>query len=108
MTSANPEPWWVYTGSGRQKAGFDLARDLPEPPPWRRFSGSVLQQPPPPEDSDANRRLGTSTVPVTPVDNLEISMINAALLLRRPLLVTGAPGTGKSTLAYRVARELVP
>jgi MoxR-like ATPase len=33
-------------------------------------------------------------------------MINAALLLRRPLLVTGAPGTGKSTLAYRVAREL--
>jgi MoxR-like ATPase len=33
-------------------------------------------------------------------------MTNAALLLRRPLLVTGAPGTGKSTLAYRVAREL--
>ncbi|MET8944432.1 AAA family ATPase [Streptomyces sp. NPDC004542] len=33
-------------------------------------------------------------------------MVNAALLLRRPLLVTGRPGTGKSSLAYRVSREL--
>lgn len=33
-------------------------------------------------------------------------MVNAALFLRRPLLITGRPGTGKSTLAYRVAWEL--
>ncbi|WP_223198810.1 AAA family ATPase [Solihabitans fulvus] len=33
-------------------------------------------------------------------------MVNAALYLRRPLLVTGKPGTGKSTLAHSVAREL--
>jgi MoxR-like ATPase len=33
-------------------------------------------------------------------------MVNAALLLRRPLLVTGMPGTGKSTLAEAVAHEL--
>jgi len=33
-------------------------------------------------------------------------MVNAALYLRRPLLVTGNPGVGKSTLAYAVAREL--
>ena len=33
-------------------------------------------------------------------------MVNAALFLRRPLLVTGRPGTGKSTLAYSVAAEL--
>ncbi|WRZ88861.1 MoxR family ATPase [Streptomyces sp. NBC_01007] len=33
-------------------------------------------------------------------------MVNAAILLRRPLLVTGRPGVGKSTLAYRIAREL--
>ncbi|WP_416978793.1 AAA family ATPase [Streptomyces sp. T028] len=32
--------------------------------------------------------------------------MNAAILLRRPLLVTGRPGVGKSGLAYRVAREL--
>jgi MoxR-like ATPase len=34
-------------------------------------------------------------------------MVNAALLLRRPLLVTGKPGTGKSSLAYAVAHELI-
>ncbi|WP_017327920.1 MoxR family ATPase [Synechococcus sp. PCC 7336] len=36
-----------------------------------------------------------------------IDMVNAALYLRRPLLVTGKPGTGKSSLAYAVARELM-
>jgi MoxR-like ATPase len=36
----------------------------------------------------------------------EIELVNAALYLRRPLLVTGKPGTGKSTLAHSVAREL--
>lgn len=33
-------------------------------------------------------------------------MINAALYLRRPLLVTGPPGSGKSSLAFAVAHEL--
>jgi MoxR-like ATPase len=32
--------------------------------------------------------------------------VNAALFLRRPLLVTGKPGVGKSSLARAVAREL--
>ncbi|MFF3482633.1 AAA family ATPase [Streptomyces sp. NPDC002701] len=36
----------------------------------------------------------------------EADMVNAALYLRRPLLVTGRPGTGKSALAYRISREL--
>src|SRR6266699_3611028 len=36
----------------------------------------------------------------------EIEMVNAALFLRRPLLVTGKPGCGKSSLAYMVAYEL--
>ena len=33
-------------------------------------------------------------------------MVNAALYLRRPLLVTGKPGTGKSTLAYAISEQL--
>lgn len=35
-----------------------------------------------------------------------VQLVNAALYLRRPLLVTGPPGTGKSSLVYAVAREL--
>jgi MoxR-like ATPase len=35
-----------------------------------------------------------------------IEMANVALLLRRPLLVTGKPGTGKSSLARSIAQEL--
>jgi MoxR-like ATPase len=39
-------------------------------------------------------------------DDETVELVNAALYLRRPLLVTGRPGTGKSTLAYAVAHEL--
>jgi len=35
-----------------------------------------------------------------------VELANIALLLRRPLLVTGKPGTGKSTLARSIAYEL--
>ncbi|MEU4828529.1 hypothetical protein AB0H37_42330 [Actinomadura sp. NPDC023710] len=39
-------------------------------------------------------------------DRAEVDAVNAAVFLRRPLLVTGEPGAGKSTLAYRITREL--
>jgi MoxR-like ATPase len=35
-----------------------------------------------------------------------VNAMNAALLLRRPLMLTGEPGTGKSQLAYSLAWEL--
>jgi MoxR-like ATPase len=35
-----------------------------------------------------------------------IQAVNAALYLRRPLLLTGRPGSGKTSLAYAVAYEL--
>ncbi len=36
----------------------------------------------------------------------EANQVNLALLLRRPLLVRGVPGIGKSALAYHIARKL--
>jgi MoxR-like ATPase len=51
------------------------------------------------------RELETDVQPFLSDDETK-HMVNAALLLRRPLLITGAPGTGKTRLAYAVAHEL--
>nr|WP_308283888.1 MoxR family ATPase [Streptomyces buecherae] len=74
------EAWWAFRGPAA----------LPEPPPWRRFA--------------TNRNAG-STPPYL-MGRDEIAIVNAALHLHRPLLVTGRPGTGKSELAHAIAREL--
>src|SRR5580658_151895 len=46
---------------------------------------------------------GTSAYVAT--DDLKVA-VNAAIALERPLLVKGEPGTGKTVLAYEVARAL--
>ncbi|MFG2429769.1 AAA family ATPase [Streptomyces sp. NPDC048590] len=101
--SVTPPSWRVFHATGQPSAG--AAPDLPQPPPWRVFSGSPLQSSPPDDAAAALRRLGT--VQEGPqLREEEINAVNAAILLRRPLLVTGPPGVGKSTLAYLIAREL--
>lgn len=72
----------LYQGDGKPR---DV--QLPKPPPWRAFPrpslGRVFQ---PPEGlADA---------------------VNVALCLRRPMLITGAAGSGKSTVIESVADEL--
>lgn len=98
------DQWRVYRGEGKPHDGI---RRLPEAPPWRRFDGETRDEP---SDGD---RLPAGTLPSAdnrarvyfpPTD--AVDMVNAALYLRRPLLVTGKPGTGKSALAYNVAYEL--
>ena len=46
---------------------------------------------------------GTSDYVAT--DDLKVA-VNAAVLLRRPLLVKGEPGTGKTVLAHEIARSI--
>jgi MoxR-like ATPase len=63
---------------------------LPAPPPWRRPGEARLKS------IAANFRAPDAVV----------QAVNVALHLRRPLLVTGNPGTGKSSLVHAVARKL--
>ncbi|GAB2481646.1 ATP-binding protein [Nocardiopsis aegyptia] len=102
--------WWVFRGSGRPRPHLDLAAQLPPPPPWRTFRGEP-HLPPPPEDKEGDRLLGTPPMadtapPEGSARRALIDKVNASLFLRRPLLLTGPPGSGKSSLAHQISREL--
>jgi MoxR-like ATPase len=90
---SEPKQWWLYQGRGEPHEGI---RSLPPPPPWRKSRGPALERPlvseGPPPRFEASEQL--------------IEQVNTALYLRRPLLVTGRPGSGKSSLAEAVAHEL--
>ena len=58
-----------------------------------------------PELTERDRKRG-QTFRVSPENTDLIDVVNAALYLRRPLLITGKPGTGKTSLAYAIAYEL--
>jgi MoxR-like ATPase len=96
--------WRIYLGTGATHDGIDR---LPEPPQWRRFGGRVLDPAPDWGDLSIGSAPGASerAHAYRPGPDV-VDAVNAALYLRRPLLVTGKPGTGKSTLAFSVAYEL--
>ena len=102
-TEANASDWHLFRGS---RTSHDRLSTLPEPPPWRPYRS--LEEPQEraiPRDADlppAMRERGRTYRATTTVRDL----VNAALLLRRPLLVTGQPGSGKSSLIDAVAYEL--
>lgn len=76
--------WHLFTGDSQPKPDWEL----PPPPSWRRSGQAVAPR-------------------VVFQDQPEVlDRVNAALYLRRPLLVTGKPGTGKTSLAYAIAHEL--
>ncbi|WP_103348475.1 MoxR family ATPase [Amycolatopsis sp. CA-128772] len=102
-----PPDWWVYRGTGRPPHDIDPVKLIPAAPPWRRFADLPESDVTPPDDGEASRRIGTEYhLSGALVDTREVEMVNAALYLRRPLLVTGRPGSGKSSIAYKIAREL--
>ncbi|MCF4966741.1 AAA family ATPase [Nostoc sp. CMAA1605] len=85
--------WQIFTGNSEPHDNWEL----PAPPKWRPFGQEIDQ------NKNRSQVRGETFQP----REEEIKMINAALYLRRPLLITGKPGTGKSSLAYAVARELM-
>jgi len=100
-----PPSWWLYRGDGIP--ADDDRLNLPEPPPWRAFRGEPVHPAPPEEDEEIDRKLGRVDARLARhADRGEGDLVNAAIMLRRPLLVTGSPGSGKSSIAFRLAREL--
>jgi MoxR-like ATPase len=87
------ESWDLFVGTGepdeeaKRRAGKDKAwLRIPDPPSWRlREKGKP---------------------PVFEMKPELARAVNAALRLRRPLLITGGPGSGKSTLVDVIAHEL--
>ncbi|WP_409055488.1 MoxR family ATPase [Streptomyces sp. SYP-A7185] len=102
-THAAPGP---YRGTGLPHG--TAAPVLPAPPPWRTYTGGPDLEPPPDDVAEAERRLGTTARAALGMATAtgETVAVNAALSLRRPLLITGPPGVGRATVAFRVAREL--
>ena len=83
-----------YRGTGVPPKNRAELPKLPAPPPWR----TPAQQREP-----ASRKDPATTY--RPVPGL-VDAVNAALHLRRPLLLTGRAGSGKSTVIRQIAAEL--
>lgn len=109
--------WRIFRGDGQRCSRI---RNLPPPPPWRQFRHSLdpknldksaliywkqLQNIVRQSESSRDERRG-QTFRLDSQREQIIDAVNAALYLRRPLLVTGRPGTGKTSLAYAIAYEL--
>lgn len=101
--------WPIYHGDGKTRDDWKL----PDPPAWRSFRDPAVTR----GETYRTAEAATPELALTEEERAELElerrratierdMVNAALFLRRPLLVTGRPGIGKSSLAYAVAHEL--
>jgi len=80
--------WYKFKGTGK-KNSFKEA--FPDAPPWRE---TVEEK----KDKESTYKPDK--------EGKELEAVNASIYLKRPLLVTGDPGVGKSSLAYAIAEEM--
>ncbi|MEM9090786.1 MAG: AAA family ATPase [Cyanobacteria bacterium P01_F01_bin.53] len=127
MSETNPTNWEVFRGDPNPDP--NRIQQLPPPPPWRRFRKPIDNaegktdeahkkyqekiahywaqlQDKSAEDSYSRDRQRGKSFRIRKDQSRVIQAVNAALALRRPLLVTGRPGSGKTSLAYAIAHEL--
>lgn len=95
--------WPIYRGNTTPHSDID---HLPPSPRWRRFGGALqlewgLNERAQRQDGQSQHRGRTFYA-----RDVVVEQVNASLYLRRPLLVTGNPGTGKTSLAHSIAYEL--
>jgi MoxR-like ATPase len=110
---------WKYFHGNCTDDSPEGIRHLPERPPWRQFLPRERV------DEAQDRQYWESLRRLARADGRSVQRgksfrvqmdkngaseivdaVNAAIHLRRPLLVTGNPGAGKTSLAYAIAHEL--
>ncbi len=81
--------WYIFTGD-KDNRGLDInaLNTLAPAPSWRK-----------------SKQKKNNDIVYLPSEE-EKAIVNASIYLRRPLLLTGKAGTGKSSLAYAIADEL--
>ena len=120
--SVNQPNWQVFQGNHQQDG--ERIHQLPPPPPWRQFrvrpqsteAATAYEQrltdywdqlqELAEDQENARDRLRGENFRIRSDQRNVIEAVNAALSLRRPLLITGRPGSGKTSIAYAIAYEL--
>lgn len=106
--------WKLFLGNRKSTA----LTEMPEAPGWRTFmtDSDFAQEREASDDrwkqiqklaeNDVRGRERGESFRIDEASSDILNAFNAALRLRRPLLITGKPGSGKTSLAYAIAHEL--